>query len=194
MADTSRTGAGTRSRGAHVTCTRNIPVGLDHRLRSPGYITCSFHKALSSMRAFLRKWLERWRARRVSPERAARRVARGAAYLDEVDPTWYRGVDPDTLELSSGSSCILGQLHGEFRLGLRRAHLFHLSSAPRANLSPVSYGFFHVRNVSEELQDRDYDYLNQAWGKEVRARQVRDSGIDGNAPADLERPEPLVPA
>jgi len=143
------------------------------------------------MRAFLQKWIERWRARRVSPAHAAKRVARGAAYLDEVDPTWYRAVDPDTLELSSGSSCILGQLHGEFRLGLRRAHLFHLSSAPRANLSPVSYGLFHVQNVSEELQDRDYTYLNQAWGAEVRARLARDSEVDAGAPVG---PEPLVPA
>lgn len=146
------------------------------------------------MRAFLRKWIEQWRARRVSLARAAKRVARGAAYLDDVDPTWYRAVDPDTLELSSGSSCILGQLHGEFRLGLRRAHLFHLSSAPRANLSPVSYGFFHVQNVSEALQDRDYTYLNQAWGAEVRKRKARDSDMDGRAPVSLERPEPLIPA
>lgn len=146
------------------------------------------------MRTLIQTWLKRWRARRISPARAAKRVARGAAYLDDVDPTWYRAVDPDTLELSNGSSCILGQLHGEFRLGLRRAHLFHLSSAPRANLSPVSYGFFHVRNVSEELQDRDYAYLNQAWGKEVRTRQARDQDMDGHTPDEHERATNLVPA
>lgn len=190
MAHTGRTGTGPGSRGAHVTYRLVWITDRDLRV-VPLYF---LHKAPDPMRAFLRKWLERWRARRISPERAARRVARGAAYLDDVDPTWYRAVDPDTLELSSGSSCILGQLHGEFRLGLRRAHLFHLSSAPRANLSPVSYGFFHVRNVSEELQDRDYAYLNKAWGKEVRVRQARDEGMDGHAPADQERPEALVPA
>jgi len=123
-----------------------------------------------------------------------KRVARGAAYLDEVDPVWYRGVDPETLELSSGSSCVLGQLYGGFRLGLRRAHLFHLSSAPRANLSPVSYGFFHVQGVSEDLQDRDYGYLTDAWSREVRKRQAQDEGRDGRAPSALYSPDVLMPA
>ncbi len=146
------------------------------------------------MREFLRRWLERWRARRISPERAARRVARGAAYLDEVDPTWYRRVDPETLELSSGSSCVLGQLHGEFRLGLRRAHLFHLSSAPRANLSPTAYGFFNERHVSEELKEKDFRYLNRAWKSEVKKRQADDRGGDRNNPSFTKERPPLVPA
>lgn len=130
---------------------------------------------------FLQWWRAR-RARRISLEYAQERVRRGAAYLDDVDPGWHRRVDPATLELSSGSSCILGQLHGDFRMGLSRAHLINLSSAPRASLSPVSYGFQCVSGVDDAVQDRDYVYLNQAWQEAVRKRYADDAaaGTESN--------------
>lgn len=143
------------------------------------------------------RFLQWWRARRVrriSPEHAHDRVRRGAAYLDDVDPGWYRRVDPTTLELSSGSSCILGQLHGDFRMGLSRSHLINLSSAPRASLSPVSYGFQCVSGVDDAAQDRDYTYLNQAWQEAVRQRHaddaVTEAGSDDSEAGDREAMPP----
>lgn len=122
-----------------------------------------------------RDWWVTRRTRHVSREGARTRVQRGAEFLDSVDAEWYRRVDPHTLELSSGSSCILGQLHGDFRMGLSRSQLINLSSAPSASLSPVAYGFQCVHGVSEDAQDRDYHYLNQAWREAVRQRQAADA-------------------
>lgn len=121
-----------------------------------------------------RQWMRDRRARRVSYAYARTRVQRGAAYLDDIDPEWYRRVDAETLELSSGSSCVLGQLHGDFRRGLSRSQLINMSSAPRASLSPVSYGFKCVHGVSDEVQEQDYAHLSRAWQDAVRQRQAAD--------------------
>ena len=122
----------------------------------------------------VRTWWQGRRTRRITPERVRERVQRGAEYLDDVDPEWYRRVDSETLELDDGRHCVLGQLHGEFRLGLGRSHLITMSSAPRASLSPVSYGFKCVENVPDEWQAYDYDLLNDAWKEAVRTRQEAD--------------------
>lgn len=129
----------------------------------------------------VREWWQAGRRRRITAEKARERVDRGATYLDEVDPEWYRRVDSDTLELGDGQHCILGQLHGEFRLGLGRSHLITMSSAPRASLSPVHYGFKCVEGVSDEWQARDYDLLNAAWKDAVQRRQDADPTMDMDA-------------
>lgn len=126
----------------------------------------------------IRDWWHSRRTRRISGEAVRERVQRGAAYLDEVDPGWHRRVDVETLELGDGQQCVLGQLHGEFRLGLGRSHLLTLSSAPRTSLSPVAYGFKCVNGVSDEWQARDYDLLTAAWRSAVRQRQQADAPPD----------------
>ena len=119
-------------------------------------------------------WWHGRHTQQITPEHARERVQRGADYLDSVDPEWYRRVNSDTLELEDGKHCVLGQLHGEFRLGLGRSHLITMSSAPRASLSPVAYGFKCVDNVPDEWQAYDYDLLNEAWKEAVRTRQEAD--------------------
>jgi hypothetical protein len=122
----------------------------------------------------LQEWWRGRRTQRISPEQVRERVRRGAEYLDDVDPEWHRRVDSETLELGDGRHCILGQLHGEFRLGLGRSHLITMSSAPRASLSPVAYGFKCVENVPDAWQAYDYELLNEAWKEAVRTRQEND--------------------
>jgi hypothetical protein len=137
------------------------------------------------MLAFLeqvREWWQAGRRRHITPEKARERVERGATYLDEVDPGWYRRVDSDTLELGDGQHCVLGQLHGEFRLGLGRSHLITMSSAPRASLSPANYGFKCIDGVSDEWQARDYALLNAAWKEAVRMRQEADPTMEVTVP------------
>jgi hypothetical protein len=132
----------------------------------------------------VRDWWQARRTRQITAEKVHERVRRGAAYLDDVDPGWYRRVDSETLELGDGRHCILGQLHGEFRLGLGRSHLITMSSAPRASLSPVSYGFKCVEGVPEAWQARDYELLNEAWKDAVRIRQEADPAMhDGELAA-----------
>ena len=124
---------------------------------------------LSLTRRF-RESLARRRRRAITPEAARQRAARGAAYLDEVDPGWYMRVDVQTMELAHASCCVLGQLHGDFRMGLSRSRLLSMGSAPRASLSPVHLGFLCVSDPDPAWQEQDYHYLNRAWQQEVRRR------------------------
>lgn len=111
----------------------------------------------------------------VSPASARKRVERGAAYLDTVDPHWYRTVDPVTLELSDGSRCVLGQMHGDYRLGLGRAQLLNMGSGPRASLSPVAYGFQAADTGDDDTAAHDYDLLTAAWAEAIRTRHADDT-------------------
>lgn len=141
----------------------------------------------------LRNWWQSRRTRQITEEAVRDRVRRGAEYLDERDPGWHRRIDPSALELESGDRCVLGQLHGEFRLGLGRSGMLNLSSAPRASLSPVAHGFKCVEGVSEEWQARDYELLTKAWRAAVQTRWAEDTmgdggpvleGADGSVPSE----------
>lgn len=127
----------------------------------------------------LREWMlgrrKTRRAESVRPEYAQKRAGRGAAYLDDVAPGWIDDVDPLSLDLADGTACVLGQLHGSFAIGLGRAGIFSLSSAPRASFSPVDLGFHCVQGLSENLQELDHTYLTDAWREEVRRRRARSS-------------------
>lgn len=138
------------------------------------------------------RWKNGGRSARISYEYARERVVAGAAFLDEQQPGWYEAIDVDTLELAHGGSCVLGQLHGEFRLGLGRTAIFNFSSAPRSSLSPVGLGFLCVQGVSAAEQERDYDLLNAAWREEVRCRRQEYRGSE-ELPSDFEIGEFSVP-
>lgn len=146
----------------------------------------------------IREWWQARRTRQITPEKVRERVARGAAYLDDIDPEWYRRVDAETLELDDGRHCVLGQLHGEFRLGLGRSHLISLSSAPRASLSPTAYGFKCVEGVPDAWQRRDYALLDEAWMEAVRRRQMEDPTMEVSAEASGDslpkKPAEVTPA
>lgn len=46
----------------------------------------------------------------------AKRVHRGMLWLDSQDPEWYTKVDTATLDLSSSSNCVCGQVFGSWNL------------------------------------------------------------------------------
>jgi hypothetical protein len=106
----------------------------------------------------------------VSLEDARARAARGAAFLDGTDPGWHARVRPGSLALSDGQACVLGQLHGEFRLGLFRSRVFDGSSARIAFVSPVDLGFHAHQALDEAAEALDYTYLTRAWREEVACR------------------------
>lgn len=122
-------------------------------------------------------------------EAARARAARGAAFLDALDPAWAARVDPGRLELGDGAACVLGQLHGDYRLGLGRSRVLDLSSAPLASLSPVDLGFQAVGDLGEAAEALDYAYLTRAWREVVRDRRAP-ARTDGNAAREL----PVRPA
>src|SRR5690606_11422934 len=114
--------------------------------------------------------LRRLFARRPTPvslEDARARAARGAAFLDGTDPGWHGRVSPGALTLSDGQACVLGQLHGEYRLGLFRAGVFDGSSARFSFVSPTDLGFHARRELDEAAAALDYAYLTRAWREEV---------------------------
>ena len=133
------------------------------------------HSNMVSIREWFWQWLGSGQSQEISYESACERAARGAAYLDEVDPGWYSRLDSDALQLANGKACVLGQLHGDFRMGLGRSALFNMSSAPRASLSPVHLGFLCVQGASAIQTEEDYTYLNRAWLNEVRQRAAATS-------------------
>lgn len=137
--------------------------------------------------AVFASWRRRRRARRITYLHALERVRAGARYLDDVDPGWCERIDAATLELNDGACCVLGQLHGDFRRGLARAHLLDLSSAPRANLMPWRFGFQCEPGLDEETAARDYAFLDRAWQAVIAERKPSASVL---RPADAE----LVPA
>ena len=141
-----------------------------------------------------RQWRLDRLARQITPDAARERVRRGATYLDDEDPGWAARLDPETLELSDGTCCVLGQLHGDFRLGLGRSALFDLSSAPRASLSPVRLGFLCRQDVPETLQAQDYAHLNRAWRAELVRRRRDAPRAVGAAGVDSARPPEHSPA
>lgn len=50
-----------------------------------------------------------------------RRVARGAEYLDGINPDWFKLVDTEHIDMRSGSRCIAGQVFGSYgNLPVRR--------------------------------------------------------------------------
>ena len=51
----------------------------------------------------------------IAPPKIGLRVLKGAHYLDDVAPGWYWRVDPDTIDLTSGDKCVLGQVFGYYR-------------------------------------------------------------------------------
>ncbi len=122
---------------------------------------------------FRRRLAARRDARRLAAitlDAARARAGRGAAFLDALDPTWASRVNLRRLELADGASCVLGQLHGDYRLGLGRARVLDLSSAPVASLSPVDLGFQATSEVGDAAEELDYVFLTRAWREQVRTR------------------------
>jgi len=112
------------------------------------------------------------RARRIAGltlDAARARAARGAALLDDRDDGWAARVDPGSLQLADGEACVLGQLSGEYRRGLR-GRVLDLSSAPTRFVSPVDLGFQAVGDLGDAAEALDYTLLTRAWREEVALR------------------------
>lgn len=45
-------------------------------------------------------------------------VDAGVALLDKKKPTWRKQINPEILDMSRFNRCILGQLYGEYAIGL----------------------------------------------------------------------------
>jgi hypothetical protein len=113
-------------------------------------------------------------------------VVRGAKWLDQRQPDWFRRVKLTSLQLSSESFCVLGQLGAyltegiadfgsfiSFEDGCYYPEIKHLMLDD--DIKAERYGF----NIPEKMGDR-YDStgwkhgwttLNEAWKAEIRSRR-----------------------
>lgn len=83
---------------------------------------------------------------------------RGADLLDDMSPGWFNLVDLNTLEMSLFSTCVLGQVYGEYGLGMESLG-FDINNEVGAR-----YGFHANRG------ELDYNRLNASWKALVKAR------------------------
>lgn len=114
-----------------------------------------------------------------------RRVAKGAAWLDEVDPTWFNTVRVDQLQMSNGCRCVIGQLvrdiapkraftdvvlaDGEDPAmvpAALRGLILSMAAATR-----FGFEFDESRDSYEYDIDTDYAHLERLWINEITARR-----------------------
>jgi hypothetical protein len=86
------------------------------------------------------------------------RVQRGAQLLDEKVPDWRSKIDVERLDISDFRDCILGQLFGSYRTGLREMGLASI-------LVGVDYGFDMNLDVVLDINLRAE--LHELWRNEI---------------------------
>jgi hypothetical protein len=86
------------------------------------------------------------------------RVAAGAGLLDRHEPRWWRQVDPARLDLADPALDVLGQLYGQFEVGLV------ILGEP----DPVACGF----DLDASDADADYPLLTAAWQQAIGQRRA----------------------
>lgn len=103
-----------------------------------------------------------------SPEQVAvdalvlARVKRGMALLEEkYGPEWASKVDLDILDLGSSSSCVLGQVYGDWSEGVEALGL----NTDGGDLDDSHFGF-------DSQGDETYAELGRVWVRELRALGV----------------------
>jgi hypothetical protein len=84
-------------------------------------------------------------------------VKKGVYLLDEQFPEWRQKIDLDSLELSSGHCCVLGQLYGYYSWGQRQLGLDN----------PSMFGFEVPSENVEYQRSLAYDALNELWAEHI---------------------------
>lgn len=92
-------------------------------------------------------------------------VNRGAAYLDENDPGWYRRVKLTKLDMRSTCDCVLGQLDGGIYVAVAKRGLTWEQAGRLGFDGPAGCGL----DVVDEL----YDRLDVLWRDAIRQRRAR---------------------
>jgi len=77
------------------------------------------------------------------------RIERGAALLDDKVPGWQDKIDLATLDMSNCANCVVGQVYGDYDLGLAELD-------GEAQRQPSRYGF-------AALPTEMFDTLTDKW-------------------------------
>jgi hypothetical protein len=97
----------------------------------------------------------------------ADRVAKGAAYLDEREPGWWKRIDLDKLDLRKPCRCILGQLDTD-----RQEHDFWSLIAARFGLDVFEDDDQRLGFNAVGHSERAFANLTAAWRALIEARRA----------------------
>lgn len=98
-------------------------------------------------------------------EEVKSRVEKGADFLDEHYPEWYKEVDDFYLSMGSCSQCVLGQIYGTYLMGL--------SVLPKMTTRlAMELGFELHKDYDGYIDTSEeyYDLLTEAWKEEIKQR------------------------
>jgi hypothetical protein len=93
------------------------------------------------------------------------RAALGATVLDTENPTWFKDIDTEILNIRSGFDCVLGQLYGLYSDALQQDFLVQ-KTLGWLYTHGFTYCTFDGRLSESELLE-----LNEAWVAEIAARR-----------------------
>lgn len=114
-------------------------------------------------------------------------VARGAEWLDKVNPGWERKIDLSNLKLADGCRCIIGQvvsasylgeldeennITGMFRYAVSPYIALFASFKPDRPAVPDEFDMFTIEHGFFTAYDSSYDFhdLDEAWIALIKQR------------------------
>lgn len=104
------------------------------------------------------------------------RVANGAKVLDEICPDWFEKVDVETLDITSGSNCILGQVFDDWMIGSEKIAEHYGWDYFPARFWQSAHGFQSTAQEAGCWSDDDYNksmaWLAKRWVQEIAARKA----------------------
>ena len=101
---------------------------------------------------------------------AQERVKLGAHFVEQYRPGWANQINLETFDIRHPDQCILGQLDGDYSLGLNRL----VKAVPQAMHFAGSQMGFDTRPLTRFEYFIRYDdrrALEKAWVREVTRRQ-----------------------
>lgn len=93
------------------------------------------------------------------------RAARGAKFMDGRRPGWHSTIDLARLNMSSSTSCIVGQSEGHYEKGIETLEIAPLRRFTERS-KVVTHGFIFYGSTDYE----GWYYLTSAWLYEISKR------------------------
>ncbi len=97
-------------------------------------------------------------------------VNRGAKLLDKEYPGWEKKINLTKLDTSDYQCCVLGQLYGDFELGLIRLDLLDSFIEDKVSY----YGFYpydFLSNDDYQFEIKTIKYSNALWKSAIKTRR-----------------------
>lgn len=108
-----------------------------------------------------------------------RRAERGALLLDARLPGWHQRLNLNALRMANSCRCVLGQLHGNYGLGLDAVEAPHFLREDARGEFAVEHGFT-LPDEPDWWHADGWVLLRQAWAEEVLRRTEADLACAGH--------------